>query len=56
MKEWQHEQPASRQHIVAELLKQLEQLIGRVEFGTVELVFHQGRLVQLEKTEKLRVD
>ncbi len=56
MKEWQQDQPHSRQQVVADLLKQLEQLIGRVEFGKVELVFHQGRLVQLEKTEKLRVD
>jgi hypothetical protein len=56
MKEWQQDQPQSRQQVVADLLKQLEQLIGRVEFGKVELVFHQGRLVQLEKTEKLRVD
>lgn len=56
MKDWQHTQPPDRQQLVTDLLKQLEQLIGRVEFGKVELVFHQGRLVQLEKTEKLRVD
>jgi len=56
MKDWQQNQPPERQQLVADLLKQLEQLIGRVEFGKVELVFHQGRLVQLEKTEKLRVD
>ena len=56
MKEWQQDQPHSRQQVVADLLKQLEQLIGRVEFGKVELELHQGRLVQLEKTEKLRVD
>jgi hypothetical protein len=56
MRDWQQTQPPERQQLVADLLKQLEQLIGRVEFGKVELVFHQGRLVQLEKTEKLRVD
>ena len=56
MKDWQQNQPPERQQLVADLLKQLEQLIGRVEFGKVELVLHQGRLVQLEKTEKLRVD
>jgi len=25
--------------------------MGRVEFGSIELVFHQGKLVQLEKTK-----
>lgn len=56
MSDVQNEQPNNRQKSVAELLKQLDFLVGRVEFGKVELIFHQGRLVQLEKSEKLRVD
>jgi len=55
MKERQQNQSLEQQRLVTDLLKQLELLIGPVEFGKVELVFHQGRLVQLEKTEKLRV-
>ena len=56
MSDVKHAQPIDRQQSVAELLKQLDFLVGRVEFGKVELIFHQGRLVQLEKSEKLRVD
>jgi hypothetical protein len=42
--------------LTQQLLVVLEQLIGRVEFGSVELVFHQGKLVQVEKHEKLRLE
>jgi hypothetical protein len=42
--------------LLNQLLDKLEKLMGRVEFGSIELVFHQGKLVQLEKNEKLRLD
>ncbi len=42
--------------VLNQLLATLEKLVGRVEFGSIELVFHQGKLVQLEKNEKLRLD
>jgi hypothetical protein len=42
--------------LLNQLLDKLEKLVGRVEFGSIELVFHQGKLVQLEKNEKLRLD
>ena len=42
--------------VLTQLLDKLERLVGKVEFGSIELVFHQGKLVQLEKTEKLRLD
>jgi len=42
--------------ILNQLLDKLELLVGRVEFGSIELVFHQGKLVQLEKNEKVRLD
>lgn len=38
------------------LQEQLALLVGPIEFGTIELVFHQGKLVQLSKNEKLRVE
>lgn len=50
------EQLKDRQHVIAELLKNLDFLIGKVDFGKVELIFHQGRLVQIEKSEKHRLD
>lgn len=37
--------------LLNQLLDKLEKLVGRVEFGSIELVFHQGKLVQLEKTK-----
>jgi hypothetical protein len=45
-----------QQAAVKILLEQLIVLVGPIEFGTVELVFHQGKLVQLAKNEKLRVE
>lgn len=42
--------------LLNQLLEKLEGLVGRVEFGSIELVFHQGKLVQLEKNEKLRLE
>lgn len=42
--------------LVQELSSLIENLIGRLDFGTVELTFHQGQLVQLEKREKVRFD
>ncbi len=44
------------QQLLQSLQKNLELLVGRIEFGRVELLFHQGKLVQVEKTEKLRVE
>jgi hypothetical protein len=38
-----------------QLLQQIQQLIGPLHYGTVELTFHQGKLVQVEKKEKLRL-
>lgn len=37
------------------LLTQLHKLVGPLNYGTVELTFHQGKLVQVEKKEKVRV-
>lgn len=37
------------------LLTQIHKLVGPLNYGTVELTFHQGKLVQVEKKEKVRV-
>jgi|LSQX01.2.fsa_nt_gb hypothetical protein len=37
------------------LLTQIYKLVGPLNYGTVELTFHQGKLVQIEKKEKVRV-
>jgi hypothetical protein len=46
----------SNPRLVQELSSLIENLIGRLDFGTVELTFHQGQLVQLEKREKMRFE
>ncbi|MCT8126535.1 YezD family protein [Alishewanella sp. BS5-314] len=38
------------------LVAVIEQLLGKIEFGSVELIFHHGKLVQLEKHEKVRFE
>jgi hypothetical protein len=38
----------------AELLHALEQALRSIQYGTIELVIHDSRVVQLEKREKVR--
>ena len=38
------------------LLRELEQALRTIRYGSVELVIHEGRVVQLERREKVRVD
>lgn len=39
-----------------ELLSTLAPLIAGLRFGTIELTIHDGRVVQIERREKIRVD
>ena len=38
------------------LLRELERALHTIRYGSVELVIHEGRVVQLERREKVRVD
>ena len=38
------------------LLLKIHDLIGSIPFGTIELVMHQGGVVQIETSEKFRLD
>ena len=38
------------------LLLKIHDLIGSIPFGTIELVMHQGAVVQIETSEKFRLD
>jgi hypothetical protein len=38
------------------LLRELRQALRSIRYGTVELVIHDGRVVQLERREKVRFD
>ncbi|HYE31123.1 MAG TPA: YezD family protein [Methylomirabilota bacterium] len=37
-------------------IKIVKQSLSGLQFGVVQIVVHGGRIVQIEKTEKLRVD
>ena len=39
-----------------ELLRELRQALLAIRYGAVELVIHDGRVVQLERREKVRFD
>jgi hypothetical protein len=38
------------------LLKELRQALVAIRYGAIELVIHDGRVVQLERREKVRFD
>ena len=38
------------------LLQELRRALRSIRYGTIELVIHDGRVVQLERTEKIRLD
>lgn len=37
-----------------EILRNLEEAVSSIRFGTVQITIHDGRVVQLEKSEKVR--
>ncbi len=39
-----------------DLLLLVRERFGAIEFGTLQLVFHNGRLVQVEETRRTRFD
>ena len=38
------------------VLDQIAQALAGLEFGTVEITVHHGRIVQIERREKVRLD
>jgi hypothetical protein len=38
------------------LLRELRQALHSIRYGTIELVIHNGQVVQLERREKVRFD
>ena len=37
-------------------IEQLQKLAEQLAFGTITLTFQNGRLIQIEKSEKIRID
>jgi len=51
------ETPAHRDHSqLTEVERHILQSLQHLRFGTLEIVVHDGRVVQVEKSEKLRFD
>jgi hypothetical protein len=44
------------QNIDPSLLERIAQAIGGLRFGSVEIVIQDGRVVQIERKEKFRLD
>ncbi len=48
--------PDSSLPLPPQLLQELRQALRSIRFGAIELVIHDGRVVQLELREKVRFD
>lgn len=42
--------------IDADVLKELKQALSQIQYGSLEISIHNGRIVQLERREKKRFD
>ena len=49
-------QPNPQQSPVPEWLELVEKHIASIRFGTVQLTVHDSKVVQIETTEKVRLD
>jgi hypothetical protein len=41
---------------MSEIATQLAEIIQEIRFGSVEIIIHEGKVVQIERKEKLRFD
>jgi hypothetical protein len=46
--------PNRNQHI--EIMRQISQMLEGIRFGSIEIVVHDSKVVQIERKEKLRPD
>lgn len=37
-----------------ELLNRIRQMLNEIQYGSIEIVIHEGKVVQIERKEKLR--
>lgn len=47
--------PPKQQVISPDLLQKIEQLAGSLRYGSINLIFQDGVLIQIEKSEKFRI-
>lgn len=48
--------PAGAAGALDPLIEQLRDAVSGIRFGSVELVIHEGRVVQIERREKVRLE
>ncbi|GIQ69531.1 DUF2292 domain-containing protein [Xylanibacillus composti] len=39
-----------------EIIHYIQQSLSDIQYGSIHIVIHEGRIVQIERTEKLRMD
>lgn len=50
------ERAISKEFRTSDVLTHVAKLLQEIRFGSVELIIHEGRVVQVEHKEKLRFD
>jgi hypothetical protein len=48
--------PSTLQVLESALTQQIAQALKNLRYGSVEIIVHDGRIVQIERREKLRFD
>ena len=48
-------QDASRQRLEEETMREILRAVRTIKYGTIQLSIHEGRVVQIDKTEKVRL-
>lgn len=51
-----HQQPAAKNTDSTHTLRRIIDALDDLEFGAVEITVHHGRIVQIERREKIRFD
>ena len=46
----------SKGQLTTEVVEQIASVLQGIRFGSVEIVIHEGKIVQIERREKLRFD
>ncbi|MFA6053597.1 MAG: YezD family protein [Methylobacter sp.] len=46
----------SKEQQVAEISNQIANILQEIKFGSIEIIIHENKVVQIERKEKLRFD
>jgi hypothetical protein len=51
-----HNEPTTPVGLPADVIRHLNETASGLQYGTVTLVFHDGKVIQIERNEKLRLN